>query len=914
MKVVVVYILIFNILGCLEVPGQELNPPIQNYSSVEYNAASQNWDVGIDEEGILYSANHQGLLSFDGQRWELFPLETGATIRSVYPFQGKIYTGSYREFGYWERDVTGKMKYTSLMSGLKDKPVQSEEFWEILSYKDAIYFRSFAAVYKYKDSSITRVKDVITNKITVYRNKLLVAISKRGLFFLEDDGELTALGNQSVLKGKTILDILVQGDSLLIGTRDAMYRFDGEEYALHPDQELNNIISDYEFNHIMKASNNEVIIGTVKNGIIQYNLQTRKYNIYNRSRGLQNNTILGMAGKNGHIWLGLDNGIDKINLDSSLHFFTDDTGELGAVYDLAFYRNSIYLASNTGVYTFNSDNNLILIGGSQGHTWNLEVRDDRLFANHNTGLFEVQNDSFSPLEVRTGSYQIAPLPEESEYLVGTYTGISMFSPSNGEIEQLEGVDFPVQKIIYEDENTIWAVHPYDGAYRIKLSVNLQKEMSVEKLQNMKGLRNSKVDVFRVNNQIAMLGKNKWYRYNIFRDSLEIFKELEDYTGHKLLFNENDDFWFINLGDNSIIFTDFQSTKVSVASAELNHRLVKGNERIVKANDSIYYITLNDGFATVNLKKLLRERNTEYVAKPILLGLADTEGDYPLNAIPSISYKKAREITVQAALPESIGSMLMYQLEGSMEMQGEVKNGVVKFQNLPHGDYKLQLFGINPQGEDSEVMKYAFIINPPWYLSKLMKLVYVFIFMGIIGLIYWFNRLKLNRHQWLLEQKFEEEHKERINEMEKERLLNEIDLKRKELANSTMMAVKKNEVLMDIQAELDKDREKFSNQFRLKHIMNKINKAIKNKDEWKVFETNFNELHEDFFKDILEKYPKLTNKDLKLCSYLKMNLTSKEIAPLMGISVRGVEVHRYRLRKKMNLDKNENLTNFLIKNF
>ena len=101
---------------------------------------------------------------------------------------------------------------------------------------------------------------------------------------------------------------------------------------------------------------------------------------------------------------------------------------------------------------------------------------------------------------------------------------------------------------------------------------------------------------------------------------------------------------------------------------------------------------------------------------------------------------------------------------------------------------------------------------------------------------------------------------------------------------------------------------------MKHIMNKINAAVKSKDEWKVFETNFNEVHEDFFKDILSEYPKLSGKDLKLCSYLKMNLSSKEIAPLMGISVRGVEVHRYRLRKKMALESDVNLTKFLIKNF
>ena len=129
-----------------------------------------------------------------------------------------------------------------------------------------------------------------------------------------------------------------------------------------------------------------------------------------------------------------------------------------------------------------------------------------------------------------------------------------------------------------------------------------------------------------------------------------------------------------------------------------------------------------------------------------------------------------------------------------------------------------------------------------------------------------------------------------------------------------MAAKKNEVLMEIQGELTKGRGNLDGDYRMKQIMKRINRAINNRDDWKVFETNFNEVHEDFFKDLLEKYPELTNKDLKLCSYLKMNLSSKEIAPLLGISVRGVEVQRYRLRKKMGLDAKENLNNFLISRF
>ncbi|WP_373055875.1 helix-turn-helix transcriptional regulator [Zunongwangia sp. H14] len=895
--------------------AQGLNPPIQNFSSVDYDAASQNWDVSIDNSGIVYAANNQGLLSYDGQRWELFPLETGATIRSVYSYKDKIFTGSYREFGYWERDVNGKMHYRSLMSKLGDYPVLSEEFWEILSFNNAIYFRSFGAVYKYEEDSIRPIKKLVTNKMTVYKDKLLVAVSLKGLHFLNDDGILEPLPNQEVLQGKTVLDILVQGDSLLVGTRNALYKFDGEKFFLYPDPQLNNLIQDYELNHIMKITDDEIVIGTVKNGIIQYKFSSNEIRIYNRNRGLQNNTVLGMAKKNGKVWLGLDNGIDKIDLDSPIDFFTDESGELGAVYDIAFYKGHLYIASNTGVYTLNDQEELSIIEGSQGHTWNLEVLDDQLYANHNTGLFVVEKDTFLPVERRTGGFQIMPLPGDDEhYLVGTYTGISSYMPSVKEMRQLDSIDFPVKKIIFENNNIFWAVHPYDGAYRIVLNKNVRHKPVVEEVNNIDGLRNSKVDVFKIRNNIAVFHRNRWYRYNVFTDSLEIFKELDAFTGYRLIFNESDEYWFVNLLNNSLVYTDFGDAKATVAFSALDRRLVKGNEKIVKCNDSIYYITLNDGFAAINLQKLLREKEHQSFAKPILRGIADKERDYPLNATPEIPFKSSREITIRAALPASDAALLHYELEGSSGIRGEVKNGLVKLQNLSHGEYKLKLFALGPQDKVSDITTYSFSINPPWYLSNVMRLVYLLLIIGVIGFLYWFNRLKLTRHQWLLEQKFEEEHRERINEMEKERLRHEITLKRKELANSTMMAAKKNEVLMDIQGELNKDRDKFSNQFRLKHIMNKINTAIKNKDEWQVFETNFNELHEDFFKDLLEKYPKLTNKDLKLCSYLKMNLSSKEIAPLMGISVRGVEVHRYRLRKKMDLDKEENLTNFLIKNF
>jgi len=130
----------------------------------------------------------------------------------------------------------------------------------------------------------------------------------------------------------------------------------------------------------------------------------------------------------------------------------------------------------------------------------------------------------------------------------------------------------------------------------------------------------------------------------------------------------------------------------------------------------------------------------------------------------------------------------------------------------------------------------------------------------------------------------------------------------------MAIIKKNELLIEIKNELENQKKRLGNHHPVnfnEKIFSLINKNITDDNDWQVFEELFDQAHADFFKRLKSSYPELTQSDLKLCAYLRLNLSSKEIAPLLNISYRGVETRRYRLRRRLLLDNDKNLVEFIL---
>ena len=150
--------------------AQEL-PPIDVFYPDEYGGENQNWSVSQSADKYIYVANDKGLLEFNGAKWQLYPSPNNTIMRSVRVINDKIYTGCYMEFGFWESDNFGQLKYNSISQKLTKPLIEDEQFWNILDFDGWVLFQSLNRIYIYNvkedNFKIIESESRITNMFNV---------------------------------------------------------------------------------------------------------------------------------------------------------------------------------------------------------------------------------------------------------------------------------------------------------------------------------------------------------------------------------------------------------------------------------------------------------------------------------------------------------------------------------------------------------------------------------------------------------------------------------------------------------------------------------------------------------------------------------------------------------------------------
>lgn len=905
------------------------------YAPNYYGAGNQNWMISQDQNQYVFFANNEGLLEYNGASWQLYPSSNETIIRSVKVIEGKVFTGSYMEFGFWKRNMDGRLQYNSLSQKLKNIILDDEQFWNILNYEHWVLFQSLNRIYIYDLQ--TKAFKIITPKSGILRsfrtkNSIYFQTGTGDLFEIEG-GKSKLISNSTIFKKNRIVNVFASDDGLLIQTQtDGFYKLIGSKWTkfiTEADAELSN--SSVYSSQLL--SDGSYAIGTVSNGIFVLSNQGKiKYHI-SQNQGLSNNTALSLfedAEKN--LWVGLDNGINCINMQSPIRSYVDDTGALGTVYCSKLFNGKLYVGTNQGLFyrDYSSQDRFTFIKGTKGQVWSLFEYDKTLFCGHDTGTFNIENGSAKPIFSKSGTWKFETVPGNKGLLLqGNYYGISVLQKVNNQWvfrNKIKGFDYSSKYFEIKKDNEIYVSHEYKGVFRLVCDVKLDNVKAIKTYANPKKGKNAclvqfnndiyyayKMGVFKLNNKTKLFEKDTLLSSVFENDEYTSGKMIVDNTNKIWLFSKN----YISYFSSSKLSNQLKKNSIPIPVSLTNSML--GYENIAQISNSDYLFGTTDGYYIMNINELAFNDYWVSLSSVTANKLNEEPRYIALTTEGSFNYNE-NNVTFSYTVPEYnkyINAEYQYLLEGFQnEWSDWSAKPSVNFKNLPSHDYVFKVRARFANTTLEKVVVYNFRIQKPWYGTNLALFLYFILLLLLARVIHkkyksYYQKQKdklIEENNLLLEIK-ELESEQQLMRVRNEQLSQDVDVKNRELAASTMSLNSKNELLEFIKEDLKKTN---SDENRsIKSVISTINKNITGKDSWSIFKEAFENTDKDFFKKVKELHPSLTSNDLRLCAYLRLNLTSKEIAPMLNISVRSVEIKRYRLRKKMELVHEQGLAEYIL---
>lgn len=893
---------------------------IKNFVSGNIPVENQNWSIDQHPEtGYVYFANSEGLIEFDGLRSTTHKLPLNKGARSVcIDNNGLIFTGGFEEFGFWQRGSGCELRYESLkrLTDIND----NDEIWKIYHQHGLIYFQSFTSIYIYDYKTVKKFEAPFTMLFMFpYQNGFLVQILGNGLFRFENEKYTLIPGGEIFQNIKIHTIVPYRKNSFLIGTaNNGLYILEGNTIKPFPC-EVSKFLKYNTCNAGVAINDSLFVFGTILNGIVEFNAKGVIKNTFNFSNGLKNNTVLSLfKDRNNGLWVGLDQGTNYLEVLSPIVQYTNVTGTLGTIYTILKKDETLYIGTNQGLFTARvnrqdghySFSNVSIVQGSQGQVWALREFDNQVLCGHNEGTFLADNKSFRQISSVTGGWTLKPL---REFIIeGTYTGLVLFDKDkNGKWKfrnKIKGFNDPTRHVEVDYLGFVWASHHQRGIFKLELDEKFDTVAKQTFFGEIAGTSGN-IDVFKINNRIVFTGSDKLYTFDYDANKIVPFdilnQQLKEFSkAAQIVPYDGAQYWFVFENKLALfeITRDFKTRKLLEFSQKNIHS--PGNDlEITRIDPQNILFPIHDGFVIFDAS------SAEKISNPPMITIKKLHFQGKGDAMELCSFSS------QINVPYTFNNLTVYFSDPSRfnleektfyyripELHDDWHTTTVNsfnYNNVRFGDYTIQ---IKPD-INSAVTSMKFTVKAPWYLTYRAFILYAVLFLLINYLAYRIFRTELKKQKKLVEM-----------ELKRNSLENELDIKSNELMLTMRYLIQKNEILTELKQEIDALKEQ-SSKFPIKPIKN-LEKIIyqgldTQTESWKSAMTNLKLSEQGFFRRLKEKHPDLTPNDLRLCSYLRMNFTTKEIAHLLNISGRGVEIGRYRLRKKMNLPHDVNLSEYLM---
>lgn len=938
-------------------------PKISYLSANSPETQIANWAVECDKQGVIYASNDLGVFIYDGVNWiKIFTAPTFSCVRSMKVDQNRIYIGLTDDFGYLTKLSSGTYQYQSLLPKIENQYKKFGNIWNINALGSNVYFQAFEYLFILNNEEITVIKpETIFHNLFIVNNKVILKQFERGLYELSDN-ELTSIPGSSIFANKDVFGVEPFGkrDMLIFTSRNGIFLSQNNAITIWSSAD-NGFFAKNPITHAFSNSENQYIVGTANNGFVLMD-KTGKISITaNKKGGLKSNTIIDIRKDNAdNILLATENGIELAELNSTFKYLDERIGLDAKIFDLKLFENRLYTATNQGVFassyidpnsvetpiTFNAIQNI------KEQVWKLDLIDDHLYAMTHTGAFEVKNETLIPLRDNNseGVWNFAEFKKNPNYLIqGAYNGLNLYKKEAGKLKfmhKIAGFSIGSRNIELDEDDNIWVAHFKLGLFKISLNADMKEAKIMEYFISSDSVTHKIAGLTLINEKLCAIVDGLLYQYdptsNKFNPMEKLNKTLHAYFPiNTISKTKENEYLYIggNILQEAIGFVNIHNNEYSVKPLPIDKargKIIHSFEHIAILGETQYALTLSNGILLFDNHF---SNNQSQNFNTILSGYQIDNND----SITTLCQKNAplnNEISL--TIPYKFNNILFNYfstnynqinsyssfLEGHENTWSNWQTSKRReFTDLREGSYIFWIKSRNEANEISDVTYFKFIITPPWFRTSYAYFTYLAI--SILLIIASFKlqqrliRLKdrkkryaeiLNhRSEWKALQQQQLMAEKEVAELKNDKLQSALLDKNKEATTSAIHVMQLNETLNEIQNQLKPilNQPEGKSKSNFKRVLEQINYKINKTDDWDKFEMHLNQIHQGFLQRLKTEFKDLTTRELRLCGYLRLNLSSKEIAPLLGINYRSVEALRYRTRKKLKLSANQSLTEFIV---
>ena len=700
-------------------------------------------------------------------------------------------------------------------------------------------------------------------------------------------------------------------------------------------------------NHILELSDNRLAISTQTSGLVLFDPKSGSIEKITSKDGLTSNACLrSFQDFHGNLWLGLQNGISMLPINSPMRLINRDILLQGSGYEAFETDDGFYYTSSNGIYYLaHSDAESKFIKGTEGPSYGIQEISGSLYAGHQTGLFLLENGGAKHIAETDGLWRVKPLRSNRKYAIGgSYSGLYFFElDENQKLKYSHKVrGFNESSRFFEEDQSgdIIVGQYYKGLFQLKF-IEEFKEVEVFDIFEKEGLQNfEQIILSKVDDDLIIASKSGLFQLDKKKKSLvpsemfsKYFKDEQVY-----LFEQDDQKNVHVVTENTVGFFKHISLKnyVFVPSSLHDLRYNLNNDLLnisTKTKNGILFSS-NEGFIHYDPKLETQGSLDQLLIVSKVYSVSRDTTLYRINPFESLP-EDIQEVTVNAndgVLQIHVESFefnggknqeFRYFLDGfDKEFTDWTGSWIKEYSNLNEGEYDFTVQTRNYFGEIVSSDLLTLHVIPPLHKTILAKILYGSITFLILYLLYNYQ----NRRYLLKTLEIEKISQKEILQLEKKRERELANLQEEQLerdlrhvnnllAASTMNLVVKNEFIESIKEDLNEVKQLGKDKRTkkaLEDIVKGIDSTLRLQEDWEQFQLHFDKVHGDFLTRLRDEYFDLSPNEQKLCALLRLNLNTKEISNLMSISLRGVEVARYRLRKKLMLQKGQNLSKFILK--